>query len=105
MGARIEWASVPSSVYFEDPGAIQDAYGTENDELALCFGDGVVVEGSAEEWGEFAEKLLAAAKAEIEATPAGIARRLRAEVADGGLSTALCGLLGEAASALEAQDS
>lgn len=71
MSASIEWGEVPRTVTrFSAPGEIEDAFGNQNDELALSFGE-CVVEGTADEWLEFARQLLGIAVAEVVAEAGG----------------------------------
>lgn len=83
MGVSIEWARVSEAGYeFDLPGEIRDGYGNVNDELALCVGDGVVLEGSASAWIGFGEMVLrlarAARDAEVEAALAEVRERVAA---------------------------
>lgn len=69
MANNIEWATLVGGytdtveVEFAEPGEIHDPYDNENEMPALFFGDGICVEGTKEQWIEFAEKLLVAARA------------------------------------------
>lgn len=58
MSNNIEWAEA-STLSIAAPKSITDPFGSTNERPALCFGDGVVVEGTRDELRVVAEKILA----------------------------------------------
>jgi len=67
MGARIEWATLANTrAVLHAPGEVRDAHGNTNDAPALFAGDGVVIEGTSEQWLTFALELVDEARYWIE---------------------------------------
>lgn len=65
MSNNIEWGEISRvDAVLYDPGAFTDPFGNTNDELAMALGEGIVVEGTLEEWKSFAERLAASINAE-----------------------------------------
>jgi hypothetical protein len=67
MGVRIEWATLADTrAELHAPGEARDDHGNTNDAPALFAGDGVVIEGTAEQWLTFALELVDEARDWIE---------------------------------------
>ena len=66
MPDNIEWATVTddTDATLYDPGAFSDPFGNENTELAIAFGNGIVLEGTLDAWDAFHDRLGAAIAAE-----------------------------------------
>lgn len=59
MANNIEWGEISAAEPALFPaGEFSDPFGNQNDDWAMSFGDGIVLEGSLDAWQTFAEKLL-----------------------------------------------